>query len=55
MKKRQQENNNLEEFEIKLIALLKEYNCRLMSDEAWDVVLIVDRKTDETINVFCHE
>ena len=55
MKKKPEYNNNLEEFEIKLIALLKEYNCRLISDEAWDVVLIMDRKTDETINVSYYE
>ena len=43
-------NSDLEECKIKLLAILREYNCELMSADECSQVLVRDKDTDKTVH-----
>lgn len=55
MKNKPEDKKDLEECKDKLIALIKEYNCSLISADEWHSVLIRDNDTDETTDASHYE
>lgn len=50
-KRKPEEINDLEECKRRIEALLREYNCEMMSADEWHSVLIRDKDTDETTGI----
>lgn len=51
MRREQIEISDLEICKTKIEQLLKEYNCRLMSDSEWHDVLIYDKDTKKSLDI----
>lgn len=49
MKRNPEEIRDIEICKKKIEAILKEYNCGLMSADEWHHVLIYDKDTNETL------